>query len=693
MNERIYVIKRDDSKQPWDFNKIKVAVQNAFDSVDDDTGERFIEQIELEFNKYLNKGEDLKVEDIQDIIQKFLIKKNKYDVVESFILYRKKRDEIRQDKSQLIKDIAKALAASDVQNQNANLDEYSFGGRLGEAASAASKDRGLKKMSKMARKNHDGNMIYTHDLDTWAIGEHNCLTLPYDYLSNKDVHTRQVDIRAAGSFNTAAQLLAVYFQIQSLQQFGGISAGHVDWSMVPHIRKSFMKHYICEWIKRNCEDFYDLDILSMSFEEIFDWRKRQVERFFVITGLDKSDFTFESKTLDKMYRQTALFDTSKEVYQGCEGLYHNLNSLQSRSGCQLPFSSINFGTCTLPEGRMLIKALLEVSICGLGPKHQTSIFPCQIYQVKEGINKHPGDPNYDLYYLAAKSTGVRLYPNYANCDWSNQKSAKEYDVKVKEDYITNMSSEDYGKLYKLINNCKDDTFERLGLYTEGSKILVSTETRPEEEFSTMGCRTANGADINFIHSLDKNIKSILNGGGIIDNITSACIKDGRGNICPATIILPTLAMQTLEKMFKGQYETYEELIEIAHQHTDDVKTEFIKYLDKKIHECKDMLIERYNHICSQSPKSAEFMYTNGTMFGYHPEEGIQSALRHGTLAVGQLAVAETLQILIGCDQTEANGLSFAHEIEQLFSDRCNEFKKEYKLNFGVYYTPRIMWAA
>ena len=173
----------------------------------------------------------------------------------------------------------------------------------------------------------------------------------------------------------------------------------------------------------------------------------------------------------------------------------------------------------------------------------------------------------------------------------------------------------------------------------------------------MGCRTANGWDVNGLGQL----------------------KDGRGNICPVTIIMPTLAMQAKEDAIYPA--------ELKHKLTDDCVERFMVLLDQKIHEAKDMLIERFNWICSQSPASAKFMYENGVMAGYVPEEGIRSALKHGTIVIGQLGLAETLQILIGCDHTEERGMELAKRIEQLFKDRCAEFKKEYSLNFGVYYTP------
>lgn len=161
------------------------------------------------------------------------------------------------------------------------------------------------------------------------------------------------------------------------------------------------------------------------------------------------------------------------------------------------------------------------------------------------------------------------------------------------------------------------------------------------------CRTANGWDINGFGQQ----------------------KDGRGNICPVTIILPTLAMEAKNSNEANAFEV------------------FMQLLDKKIHEAKDMLIERFEYICAQKPASAKFMYENGLMAGYIPEEGIRSALKHGTLAIGQLGLAETLQILIGEDQTTENGMKYAKEIEKLFQQRCAEFKEQNKLNFGVYYSP------
>lgn len=239
------IIKRDGTPQEYSFIKIADAVHKAFASVQQEVPEKFLEQVKEAVEKVIikNNGNGTAIEEIQDIIQKELIKRNKYEVVEAFINYRRKREEIREQKSDLMKQISDKLSARNVQNQNANLDEASFGGRLGETSGAVAKNIALKHMSKIGRKNHEDNMIYIHDLDHWEVGDHNCLSIPFDRLLDEGIVTRQTDVRQAGSINTAMQLLAVNFQLQSLQQFGGVSATHIDWTMVPYVRKSFMKHF------------------------------------------------------------------------------------------------------------------------------------------------------------------------------------------------------------------------------------------------------------------------------------------------------------------------------------------------------------------------------------------------------------------------------------------------------------------
>ncbi len=600
------VIKRTGKIVPFDRQRIVNAIDKAYKEVyPTDTpptpGELIADAVEEVANQYDNI---LTVEEIQDLVEDQL---TDYDrlVAKAYIKYRYKRGVMRACSTEFIRAISEKLRATNVQNQNANIDEHSFGGRVGEASDEMMKQYALDYcMSDMARNNHLNNEIYIHDLSAYAVGMHNCLSIPFDDLLANGFNTRQTDVRPANSINTAFQLVAVIFQLQSLMQFGGVSATHLDWTMVPYVRKSFWKHFKdgLKWFEEGNEAHYFTNV---------DISKMPIEPYYNATVDENTVNLVETAKCTKAYKY-AMDMTERELTQAIEGMYHNLNTLQSRSGNQLPFTSINYGTCTLPEGRMVTKALLEGSIKGVGKFHKTPIFPCGIFQCMKGVNRYHGDPNYDLYRLALKSTAQRIYPNYANVDWSGNAG---YDV-----------------------------------------------NDPKTYFSTMGCRTANGADIN------------------AEPGTNSQTKDGRGNICPVTIIMPTLAMEAKEKQLLQTYvddKQYQQVLIDC----------FMDLLDTKIHEAKDMLIERFNWICSQDASSAKFMYENHTMLGYHPEEGIRSALKHGTIVIGQLGLAETLQILIGKDHTTDEGMELAKRIEALFKKRCAEFKQEYKLNFGVYYTP------
>ena len=614
----MFIVKRDGTQVPFDKQKIVNAINSAFLDVDGilyetDTAEDIADEIEV---LVMKSSSDITVESIQNCVEDFLMRSERRDVARAYIRYRYKKEVARNYSNEFLGAISEKLQASNVQNQNANVDEHSFGGRMGEATELLTKRYALDFcVSPMAKANHENNEVYIHDLGAYAVGMHNCLSVPFDDLLANGFNTRQTDVRAANSANTAFQLVAVLFQLQSLQQFGGVSATHLDWTMVPYIRKSFFKHYVVAYLKTT-PDFLGLDLMGMLFDNyrdevgimrnrFEDWIDENKAVFLDKFGLTEASFRLDNKVaLDPVFYQSALYDTIVETKQAVEGMYHNLNTLQSRSGNQLPFTSINYGTCTSPEGRLVIKALIDGSLKGTGRLRKTSIFPCGIFQIMSGVNKEPGTPNYDLKRMALQSTATRLYPNYANVDWSGNAG---YDV-----------------------------------------------NDPCTYFSTMGCRTANGWDINGLGQR----------------------KDGRGNICPVTVIMPTLAMQAVK---------YYETMPCGDIEEDTIEF-FMQLLDAKIHEAKDMLLERFEYICSQSASAAKFMYENGTMAGYDGKD-IRSALKHGTLALGQLGLAETLQILIGCDHTTEKGMELAKRIEKLFKTRCAEFKEEYKLNFGVYFTP------
>jgi len=777
-NKIMLVRKRDNTVEKFNFGKIEKAIESAFDSCkkhieatkkgnfDDIKKNAVIDILNCLKEKYKEENDiTVDVEDIQDNVEYCLMSSDFQEVAKSYIIYRYLHKLVRENQSKLTKDIRKKLLAEDVQNQNANVDEYSFGGRMGEASRLVTKKYALDLcMSRKARRNHENNEIYIHDLDSYAVGMTNCLTSPLDDLLNNGFNTRQTDVRPANSLNTAFQLVAVIFQLQSLQQFGGVSGSHLDWTMVKFFRKSFMKHYINAYIKQS-DSFYDVDIAKVSSELYKDEKGLErtsidklindyKDKFFKETGLSEEDFRLDNKDkLDAKLYQSALFDTINELNQAVEGMYHNLNTLQSRSGNQLPFTSINYGTCTLPEGRLVIQALLQGSIKGVGKFHKTAIFPCSIFQCMKGVNRKEGDPNYDLYKLALKSTSLRIYPNYVNVDWTvnegyDKNDPRTYtstmgchaedtpiimadgtrkmvqDVKVGDELmgvdgqtrvveslirgndklfkVNQSKAESYvvneghvlsliyvgGETYKNIEygmtvnitvhdfmNLNEEMKSKFNGYKEDGTLSTITITEDEvgdfygfeldgdklylmgDSTVTHNCRTYNGKDIN------------------AEEGQNPQIKDGRGNLAPVTVIMPTLAMEVKESLKDTEYTK------------EDITKAFIKLLDKKISESKDMLLERFEWMRKQSPASAKFMWENNTMLGYKEEEGIRSALKHGTLAIGQLGLAETLQILIGTNHVSEEGMALAKEIEGLFNKRAAEYKNKYKLNFGVYYTP------
>ena len=237
------VIKRNGTIVDFDKKRIINAIQKANEEVE--CGEQAtLQEINAIIDGVVSQGLDsISVEDIQDIIEKSLMELDRFELAKKYILYRNERTKIRNRNNQLMQSIAVKINASDVQNQNANVDEHSFGGRAGEARDELLKNYALDYIvSDMSRANHLNNEIYIHDLSSYAVGMHNCLSIPFDDLLAKGFNTRQTDVRPAQSINTAFQLLAVIFQLQSLQQFGGVSATHLDWTMVPYVRKLFFKH-------------------------------------------------------------------------------------------------------------------------------------------------------------------------------------------------------------------------------------------------------------------------------------------------------------------------------------------------------------------------------------------------------------------------------------------------------------------
>lgn len=571
------VIKRNGELQEFDFQKIKNAIEKAFVA----TGRPgvpciFFENLEHWFKLIADGCETTTVEKIQDIVEKHLMFEKYFDVAKAYILYRFEHSKIREGYNELLTKIYDRLHATNVENANANVDEHTFSGREKEASSDLQKYLAFNAggVSKLMADCHKDMLIYQHDAEKTLLGQHNCLFLDFNEVFTHGFITRNGDVRPPTSYSTACQLVAVAFQCQSQVQFGGVASAHIDFDLAPFVLKSFIKHYNdgLQWIKM----YPKLDFEPDSIE----------------------DPRLTSNTAVYNY---AIYMLEREGRQATEALFHNLNTLESRQGSQVPFTSLNYGRDTTPEGKLVTKWMLEASIAGVGKHHLTPIFPISIFQYKQGCNANPDDPNYALKQLALKSMARRIYPNWANCDWS-----------------------------------------------EAHEDL----TNPDTYFATMGCRTLLGYDR---HGLQYT-------------------RVGRGNNVPNTIILPKLGI--------------EYGICLGKREQPDLDG-FWKALDDTLQKCEKTLLERFSLMKTQSPKAAPFMYKNGTIKdGKHCETTVYDSLKHNTLAIGYIGIAEMCQALFGKNHAEDPKVhEFALSVIQRMSDFAKACAERNDLNFSLYATP------
>lgn len=395
------VIKRDGRTVEFNPKKIERAISKAYWGSDWTADKPAPPYARIIAEKISQLGKNLTVENIQDLVEKNLMTISP-DVAKAYILYRNQRTKARDQKSRLLTALRRRLDATSVENANANVDERSFSGREKEAASDIAKIYALEDvLSEEVSNAHKKMLIYQHDLEKAAIGSHNCLNIDFKKLLSEGFGTRNGSIRPPSTLSTACQLIAVIFQCQSQTQFGGVGSVHLDFDLAPYVSKSFKKH------------------LEHYFTDVQDFSEAQTENILK----DFKDVSIDSKELTGIYGlpdayKFAMKQLTRELRQSGEALFHNLNTLESRAGSQVPFTSINFGRDTSSEGRLVSKAMLDASISGIGEFHLTPIFPISIFQYKTGCNANPEDPNYDLKQLALESLSKRIYPNFCNCDWS-----------------------------------------------------------------------------------------------------------------------------------------------------------------------------------------------------------------------------------------------------------------------------------
>ena len=613
----IIVIKRNGKKVPFDETKIALAIQKGFDSVDDEDNrkydtkdtqkvlDRVIKNIEEQ------KPEKLKIEEVQDLIESSLKHYNYNEVYESFSNYREKRRESREfffddkKKHKFLKTIEslglKSSFEDNSKRENANVNGDTAMGTMLQYGSTISKEFSKAYlMKKKYSELHDEGYIHIHDLDFYAMGTTTCNQLDLEKLFKTGFSTGHGHIRPPKDIMSYAALAAIVIQANQNDQHGGQAIPAFDYYLAPGVLMTFKKQ-----LKQTISEFIDL----MGFSNYLNMNTivKEIDKITTIT-IDKNTFEKfikDNEVLDRLFSmaiEKAYMKTNRITYQAMEGFIHNLNTMHSRAGAQVPFSSINFGTDTTAEGRMVIKNYLYALDSGLG-RGETPIFPISIFKVKEGVNFNKEDPNYDLFRLSCEVSSKRLFPNFSFID---SKFNKEY-------------------------------------YKEGDY---------RTEVGYMGCRTrvmANVAD------------------------PSKAITPGRGNLSFTSINLVRLGIKhgivNGEIDLDGFYQELKELLE----------------------DVKDQLLERYQYQCEKRVYNFPFLMGQGIWLDSEklkPTDKVRRVLKHGTLSIGFIGLAECLKALIGKHHGESEEAEkLGREIISFMRKQIDEYANSYTLNFSLIATP------
>lgn len=442
----ITILKRDNRKDQFDGSKIAVAIKKGFDSIEND--HYTSEDVNKVYNQVLKQIEDiakdeeyLSIEHIQDLIEKELLRQNYVDVYDSFSSYRIRRNDSRKifisKQHKFLKAIEKLnqkeAIEEDAKRENANVDGNSPMGMMLQFGSTVSKEFSKAyQMSQRYYEAHDSGRIHIHDLDFLAMGTTTCNQIDLEKLFSKGFSTGHGYLRPPKDIMSYSALAAIAIQSNQNDQHGGQSIPAFDYYMAPGVLYTFKKQ-----LKQRLYDFFEItdDLKNVEIDEIInhvdtlDSITIDIHSFKQFLSDDK-----QMKIVDKAYDK-AVRVTNRITYQAMEAFIHNLNTMHSRAGAQVPFSSINFGTDVSPEGRMVVENYLKALDAGLG-KSETPIFPISIFKVKEGINYFPQDLNYDLFKLAMKVSAKRLFPNFSFIDAPfNKQYYKEGDFNTEATYM------------------------------------------------------------------------------------------------------------------------------------------------------------------------------------------------------------------------------------------------------------------
>ena len=612
------VIKRSGKKVAWNGTKIALAIKKAFDSLEKDEENHYSEKdVNKVYNaviKHIEKDykneEKIKIESIQDLIEAELQKQGYPDVYKAFADYRERRNISRQvffgEKKQ--HKFLKALeslglkSASEVNDkrENANVDGDTAMGTMLQYGSTVSKEFAKAYLMKPKfAEAHDNGDIHIHDMDFLPMGTTTCCQIDLNKLFKNGFSTGHGYLRQPKDIISYTALAAIAIQANQNDQHGGQAIPAFDYYMAPGVLATFKKQ-----LKQAIYDY--LDLTDLEYYINMDRVAKEIDKIKTIEiDLSMFDpFTKDSEQVKRLFKKAyekAYEKTDRQTYQAMEAFIHNLNTMHSRAGAQVPFSSINFGTDTSPEGRMVMKNYLLATDAGLG-NHETPIFPISIFKVKEGVNYNKEDPNYDLFRLACEVSAKRLFPNFSFIDAPF--NLEYYDP----------------------NNF-------------------------ETEVGYMGCRTRVLADITSDYP----------------------VTPGRGNLSFTSINLPRLGIKhgivSGETDLDGFFKELEDLMDLV----------------------KDQLLERFEIQCSKRIYNFPFLLGQGVWMDSEklkPNDRLRKVLKHGTLTIGFIGLAECLKALIGKHHGESEeAQKLGLKIIGFMRKKLDEYSKEYNLNFSLIATP------
>jgi anaerobic ribonucleoside-triphosphate reductase len=609
------IIKRDGRTVPFDRTKIEQAISKAFVASGSMKGADTAREVAKLVVEALESNESIPasptVEQVQDVVEQVLIEKGFVNTAKRYILYRAERSRVREMNSRLMKtyeDIAYSDAVdSDIKRENANINgDSAMGAMLKFGSEGAKRFYDMYVLNPKHAQAHREGDIHIHDLDFLTLTT-TCCQIDLEQLFDGGFSTGHGVLREPNDIYSYSALACIAIQANQNDQHGGQSIANFDYGMAPGVRKTYKKRFR-DNVSRLLDAEYDVEDSDAVTRSILDAVEKETGLVPEMEEKEAFDAALKARLgeymkpeeADKLLRSVRKFslkEITKATYQAMEALVHNLNTMNSRAGAQVPFSSINYGTDTSPEGRLVMEQLLLATEAGLG-RGETPIFPIQIFRVKEGVNYNPGDPNYDLFRLAIRCSAKRLFPNFSFVD-------APYNLKF---------------------------------YKPG---------HPETEVAYMGCRTRVLANV---HDPESQVAT------------------RRGNLSFTSINLPRLAIQA-----KGDVER------------------FFQDLERMMELAFDQLNERFEIIARKKVYNFPFLMGQHVWRGSENlawDDEVREVLKHGTLTMGFIGLAETLIALRGKHHGESEeSQNLGLEIVGFMKNFLDKKAQEHKLNYTLIATP------